>query len=125
MTPPRLSDVVGVLDVLYDPRWADAWDKVGLVCGSPESPVERVLFAIDPTAEVVEEAIAYDADLLVVHHPLLLTPVSSVAATTPKGRVVHELIKHDIALLTAHTNADTPAYGVNDSLARAVGVVEP
>jgi dinuclear metal center YbgI/SA1388 family protein len=121
----RLSDVLGVLDQLYDPRWADTWDKVGLVCGAPEAAVERVLFAIDPTAEVVEEAIAYDADLLVVHHPLLLTPVSSVAATTPKGRVLHDLIKHDIALLTAHTNADTPAYGVNDSLARAVGIVEP
>ena len=121
----RLSDVLGVLDELYDPRWADGWDKVGLVCGSPEALVERVMFAIDPTAAVVGEAIEYGADLLVVHHPLLLTPVSSVAATTPKGRVIHELLKRDVALLTAHTNADTPAYGVNDALARAVGIVEP
>jgi dinuclear metal center YbgI/SA1388 family protein len=124
MTVP-LSDVLGVLDELYDPRWADAWDKVGLVCGDPAAPVEKVLFAIDPTEAVVQEAIEYGAQLLVVHHPLLLTPVSSVAATTPKGRVIHRLLKHDIALLTAHTNADTPAYGVNESLARAVGIVEP
>jgi dinuclear metal center YbgI/SA1388 family protein len=121
----RLSDVIGVLDELYDPRWADSWDRVGLVCGSPDAPVGRVLFAIDPTLEVVEEAITYDAQLLVVHHPLLLTPVSSVAATTPKGHVVHELLKHDIALLTAHTNADTPAYGVNEALAHAVGIEHP
>ncbi len=125
MTAPRLRDVQGVLDHLYDPGWADDWDEVGLVCGDPSQRVERVLFAIDPTAAVVEEAVEYGADLLVVHHPLLLTPVSSVAATTPKGRVVHALLKHDIALLTAHTNADTPAYGVNDSLARAIGIVEP
>jgi dinuclear metal center YbgI/SA1388 family protein len=119
---PNLADVQAVLDELYDPRWADAWDKVGLVCGDPGAPVERVLFAIDPTRAVIDEAIEYDADLLVVHHPLFLTPVSSVAATTPKGRVVHDLMKHGIALLTAHTNADTPAYGVNDSLARALGI---
>ena len=121
----RLSDVLDVLDRLYDPRWAEAWDRVGLVCGDPAAAVERVLFAIDPTAAVVAEAVEYGADLLVVHHPLFLTPVSSVAATTPKGRVVHELVTHGIGLLTAHTNADTPAYGVNDSLARAVGIVDP
>ncbi|HET7691224.1 MAG TPA: Nif3-like dinuclear metal center hexameric protein [Nocardioidaceae bacterium] len=125
MTAPRLSDVLGVLDALYDPRWADAWDRVGLVCGDPEASVERILFAIDPTEAVVDQAVEYGADLLVVHHPLLLTPVSSVAATTPKGRVVHRLLGNGVALLTAHTNADTPAYGVNDSLARAVGIVDP
>ena len=125
MTAPRLSDVLGVLDELYDPRWADAWDKVGLVCGDPDAPVERVVFAIDPTEAVVQEAVAYGADLLVVHHPLLLTPVSSVAATTPKGKVLHDLIRNGVALVTAHTNADTPAYGVNEALAQALGIVAP
>jgi dinuclear metal center YbgI/SA1388 family protein len=125
MTAPRLSDVLDVLDSLYDPQWADVWDKVGLVCGAPDASVERVLLAVDPTPEVVAEAVAYGADLLLVHHPLFLTPVSSIAATTPKGRIVHDLMSHGIALVTAHTNADTPAYGVNEALARAVGVVEP
>ena len=125
MTAPRLSEVLEVLDSLYDPRWADPWDRVGPVCGSLGAVVERVLFAVDPTAQVIAEAIEQQADLLVVHHPLLLTPVSSVAATTPKGRAVHDLIGNGIALVTAHTNADTPAYGVNDALARAIGIVEP
>jgi dinuclear metal center YbgI/SA1388 family protein len=83
------------------------------------------MFALDPVADVVREAVELDADLLVVHHPLFLTPVHSVAATTPKGRLVHTLLRHGIALLTAHTNADVPAAGVNESLARAVGIVEP
>jgi hypothetical protein len=39
--------------------------------------------------------------------------------------VLHTLTRHGIALLTAHTNADVPADGVNDSLARAVGIVDP
>src|SRR4029453_18703452 len=104
MTAPRLGDDLGVLDVLYDPRWADSWDRVGLVCGDLSTEVERVMFAIDPAAAVAQEAVEYDADLLVLHHPLFLTPVSSVAATTPKGRVVHGLIEHGVALLTAHTN---------------------
>ncbi len=117
-----LGDLVGLLDSWYDPRWAEPWDKVGLVCGDPGQEVRRVLFAIDPVAAVVDEAVAYGADLLVVHHPLFLTPVSSVAATTAKGRVLHRLVKHGIALLTAHTNADVPVEGVNDAMARALGL---
>ena len=49
-----------------------------------------MLFAVDPTIEVAREAVEWGADLLVVHHPLFLTPVHSVAATTPKGRTLHD-----------------------------------
>jgi dinuclear metal center YbgI/SA1388 family protein len=117
-----LSEIVGLLDSWYDPRWAEPWDKVGLVCGDPTQDVRRILFAVDPVEAVVAEAVAYGADLVVVHHPLLLTPVSSMAATTAKGRVLHRLTKHGVALFTAHTNADVPMDGVNDSIARALGL---
>ena len=121
----RLSDVTALLDGWYDPAWAEDWDAVGLVCGDPEQPVARVLFAVDPAPAVVDEALAWGADLVVCHHPLLLSPVHGVAATTPKGRVVHRLQRTGTALLTAHTNADVPADGVNESLARAVGILDP
>jgi dinuclear metal center YbgI/SA1388 family protein len=120
-----LREVVGLLDGWYDPSWAESWDAVGLVTGDPDQPVAKVLLAVDPAPAVVEEARAWGADLVIVHHPLLLTGVHSMAATTPKGRVLHALARDGIALLTAHTNADVPADGVNESLARAVGIVEP
>jgi dinuclear metal center YbgI/SA1388 family protein len=123
--PITLREVVGLLDEWYDPAWAESWDAVGLVTGDPEQPVRKILLAVDPAPAVVDEAVAWGADLVFVHHPLLLTPVSSMAATTPKGRVLHSLARHGIALLTAHTNADVPADGVNESLARAVGIVDP
>jgi dinuclear metal center YbgI/SA1388 family protein len=121
----RLSHVTALLDGWYDPSWAASWDAVGLVCGDPDQPVGRVLLAVDPTPAVVAEAAEWGADLVVCHHPLLLTPVHGVAATTPKGRVVHDLIRTGTALFTAHTNADVPADGVNESLARAVGIADP
>ena len=120
-----LSDVKALLDGWYDPATAESWDAVGLVCGDPDQPVAKVLFAVDPAPAVVEEAEAWGADLVVVHHPLLLTAVHGVAATTPKGRLVHRLVRSGTALLTAHTNADLPADGVNESLARAVGIIDP
>ena len=118
----RLAEVTALLDGWYDPSWAEPWDRVGLVCGDPAQEVGRVLFAVDPTEAVVDEALAFGADLVVVHHPLLLTPVSSVAATTAKGRVLHRLVRDGTALFTAHTNADVPADGTNDALARVLGL---
>jgi dinuclear metal center YbgI/SA1388 family protein len=120
----RLADLIGLMDTWYDPRWAEQSDAVGLTCGDPEREVRRVLFAVDIVASVVNEAIEHQADVIVTHHPLLLTPVSSVAATSAKGRVVHRLLRHNIALFTAHTNADVPAGGVNDALARALRLAD-
>jgi dinuclear metal center YbgI/SA1388 family protein len=118
----RLRDVLGLLEQWYPTSWADDWDAVGLVCGDPDQPVGKVMFAVDPVRAVVDEARSWGADLLVVHHPLLLSPVHSVAATSPKGRVVHDLLRAGAALYTAHTNADTAPDGVNEALARALGL---
>ncbi|MCU1678835.1 MAG: hypothetical protein JWM93_3593 [Frankiales bacterium] len=122
MTDARLRDVLAVLDELYDPKWAESWDAVGTVCGDPGQPVRRVLFAVDPVAAVAAEAIAGGYDLLVTHHPLFLRPVHGVAATTPKGRLVHDLIRAGIALHVCHTNADVAEPGVSDALAGALGL---
>ena len=117
-----LADVIAVLDRLYNPAWAESWDAVGLVTGDPEQEVRRILFAVDPMRGVIDEAIDGGFDLLVTHHPLLLRGVNSVAATTPKGRVIHDLIRRGVALHVCHTNADNANPGVSDALAAALGL---
>ncbi|MCV2489958.1 Nif3-like dinuclear metal center hexameric protein [Geodermatophilus sp. YIM 151500] len=118
-----LAEVVAALEGRYDPALAESWDAVGLVCGDPQETVRRVLFAVDPTAAVVDEAIESGADLVVTHHPLLLTPVHGVPASDPKGRLVHRLVRAGVGLFVAHTNADRAAeHGVNDALAAAFGL---
>jgi dinuclear metal center YbgI/SA1388 family protein len=118
----KLAAVLGALDRRYDRAWAQSWDSIGLVCGDPDATVTKVHFAIDPVGPVAEEAIASGAQLLVCHHPLFLGGTESVAATTPKGRLVHRLISNGIGLFVAHTNADVASPGVNDALATAVGL---
>ncbi|WAL95210.1 Nif3-like dinuclear metal center hexameric protein [Streptomyces sp. Je 1-369] len=124
---PRLSEVIAALDVLWPADLAESWDAVGTVCGDPEAQVSRVLFAVDPVQEIADEAVALGAQLLVTHHPLYLRGTTTVAASTFKGRVVHDLIKHDVALHVAHTNADRADPGVSDALAGALDlrVVRP
>ncbi|MFD7162040.1 Nif3-like dinuclear metal center hexameric protein [Streptomyces violascens] len=124
---PRLSEVIAALDALWPPERAEGWDAVGTVCGDPDAEIHRVLFAVDPVQDIVDEALKLGADLVVTHHPLYLRGTTSVAAGHFKGRVVHTLIKHDIALHVAHTNADTADPGVSDALAGALDlrVVRP
>ncbi|WP_030545171.1 Nif3-like dinuclear metal center hexameric protein [Streptomyces albus] len=117
---PALSEVIAALDALWPPGRAEEWDAVGTVCGDPDAPVRRVLFAVDPVQEVADEAVRLGADLLVTHHPLYLRGTTTVAATTFKGRVVHTLIRGSVALHVAHTNADRADPGVSDALAGAL-----
>jgi len=113
-----------VLEELFPPRLAESWDRVGLVCGDPKAPVTKIALAVDPTLRATTQAIEWGADLLVVHHPLLLRPVSSVAAVSFKGAIVHRLIQAGCALYTAHTNADAAIGGVADAFAELIGLTE-
>lgn len=120
----KLADVIAHLEGWYPPHRADEWDRVGLVCGDPDSEIRTMLLAVDPVLAVVDEAEQFGADLVIVHHPLYLRGTSSVAATDPKGKVVHRLVSNGRALYAAHTNADSPAGGVSESIALALGLTE-
>ncbi|WP_280244664.1 Nif3-like dinuclear metal center hexameric protein [Nocardia abscessus] len=119
---PPLGVLMGGLAAPSPPALAEAWYAGGLVCGDQAEELTRVLFAVDATAAVVDEAIDWRAQALVVHHPLLLRGVDTVAASTPKGALLHRLIRSGCALFTAHTNADSAAPGVSDALAAALGL---
>ena len=118
----RLSDVVAVLERLHPPGWAESWDAVGLVLGDPDAEVRRVLLAVDPVEAVATEAVDGGYDLLVTHHPLWLRGTTSMAATTPKGRLAHRLVRAGCGLFVAHTNADVADPGVSDALAETLGL---
>jgi dinuclear metal center YbgI/SA1388 family protein len=119
---PRLADLIAVLDGWFDPRWAEAWDAVGLVCGDPDEPVERMLLAVDAVPATVAEAVSTRSQLLLTHHPLLLAAVHGVPADDPKGALVHRMIRNGVAHFVAHTNADAADPGVSDALAAALGL---
>jgi len=117
-----VADIVAWADSRYPPALAEGWDAPGLSVGDPFRAVRHVRFAVDPTIAVVREAIAEGADMLITHHPLMLRGVTTVAADTAQGAVVHALIEGGCALFAAHTNADAVAGGVAEALALALGM---
>jgi dinuclear metal center YbgI/SA1388 family protein len=119
---PSLGEVISALEDWFDPSWAESWDAVGLVCGDRAEPVERIVLAVDAVPGTVDEAIGARAQLLLTHHPLLLTAVHGVPADDPKGALVHRMIRAGLAHYVAHTNADVAAPGVSDALAGVLGL---
>ncbi|KAA0976480.1 Nif3-like dinuclear metal center hexameric protein [Paeniglutamicibacter gangotriensis] len=124
LSTPTLGQVLVAVEELWPASLAESWDTVGPVVGRPERPIKRIMFAVDPTLEVVADAVARGTDLLITHHPLLLRPVNSVAATSFKGEAIHLLIESGCALVTAHTNADSAIGGVSDVLADIFGLTD-
>ncbi|POC76436.1 NGG1p interacting factor NIF3, partial [Vibrio vulnificus] len=72
MAVPALAEVLLAVEELWPESLAEDWDAVGLVVGRPTSSVQKILFAVDPSIEVGDEALEWGADLLITHHPLLL-----------------------------------------------------
>lgn len=117
-----VADIQAQMNLLYPRELAESWDKNGLIVGDPHQEVKRILVAVDPVPATVAQAIAENYDLLITHHPLFLRGINFLSREFHKGRMVHDLIKNDVALLNAHTNADSAARGVAWALAKAVGI---
>ncbi|CAG7610901.1 Nif3-like dinuclear metal center hexameric protein [Leucobacter soli] len=124
MREHTLADLRRVAESFWPVGTAESWDRVGLVTGRDDAPLRRVLLAVDAVRATVDEALDWEADVLLTHHPLLLRGVHTVAEDTAKGALLASLIRGDCALLAAHTNADAPEGGVSDVLAERLGLVD-
>lgn len=119
---PSLARVTEVAHSLWPLAGAEAWDAPGLIAGDPAAEVTAVHLAVDAVVQTADEAVALDAQLLLVHHPLLLRGVTSVAEDRYKGAVLARLIRGGCGLLAAHTNADVVAEGTSAVLAARLGL---
>ena len=100
----------------------DSYDNAGLLVGHPAWEVRGVHVALDVTASVLDEAIAAGANLIVTHHPLMFSPRKRLVETDSEAALLCRMIRHEIALIAAHTNLDQAPGGINDVLARAIGL---
>ncbi len=122
--PPTLADVVAAAEALWPVSGTESWDAPGLLSGDPHAPVDRILLAVDAVDVTVGEALDARAQVLFVHHPLLLRGVTSIAEDRYKGALLARLIRSGCALLAAHTNADVVRTGTSGALSASLGLVD-
>jgi dinuclear metal center YbgI/SA1388 family protein len=119
-----VADVAAWLDRFAPRRLAEPWDNVGLLWGDPKAEVTRVMACLSVTPASSAEAVAERAELVITHHPVLFRPVKSVRADTPDGGVLWALARAGVSILSPHTALDNTAGGINDGLARRLGLVD-
>lgn len=119
-----MADVIEVLQQLAPLRLAAEWDNVGLLVGDPTRRVLRVMACLTLTPETVAEAIGQQAQLVVSHHPLPFRPLGAVTTSSTAGRLLLDLIRHGIAVYSAHTAFDSAQAGINQHLAIGLGLQE-
>lgn len=118
----KISDIIKAMESFAPFHLAEEWDNVGLQVGQNDWPVKKVWIALDPAPDVVEAACSKDVDLIIAHHPLIFRPLKSIDFSTPVGYVINMAVRHRIAIFSAHTNLDSAKDGINDVIAKRIGL---
>jgi dinuclear metal center YbgI/SA1388 family protein len=118
----KVRDIIKVIEDFAPLSVQEGWDNSGLCVGSPEAEVSGVLLALDCTPELVDEAVACGADMIVTHHPLIFSGLKKISPETKVGLAVMKAISAGVSIYAAHTSADKVLAGVSGDMARRLGL---
>jgi dinuclear metal center YbgI/SA1388 family protein len=118
----KVRDIHHWLDTRYPPRWAEAWDRIGLQVGNPDQWVERLGISLEATPRSVAWAREKGIQLMIAHHPLFFQPQTSINIQVEPGRTAARILEADLSLIAAHTNLDASPEGVSTALAGRLGM---
>lgn len=113
-----VAEIYSVINQLAPFSLSMDFDNTGILVGDSHRTVECALLALDCTSQVIAQAVQCGAQLIITHHPIIFHPLKHVT----ENDLVYQLVRHDIAVISAHTNLDITAGGVNDVLAAAIGL---
>lgn len=119
----KIQDVVVALERFAPLPLQEGFDNAGLQVGLTETEVSGALLCLDVTENVIDEAVSIGCNLIVSHHPLLFHPLRQISDKNDVQRMVRKAIRHDITILSMHTNMDNARGGVNFKIAEKMGLV--
>ena len=117
-----INDIYTFLNEIAPVRYQMDFDNAGFLVGDGGAAVKKALLALDITDAVIAEAIELRAQLIVSHHPLIFTPLRHATTDDLAGRKVLAMARHGISAICMHTNLDAADGGVNDCLAKKLGL---
>ncbi len=95
----------------------EKWDNSGILTGTGDKKISKVLVALDITNEVADEAAETGSELVIAHHPIIFNPLKSLTEDIPAIR----LVKSGISSLCVHTPYDCASGGMSDVIADILG----
>ena len=117
-----IKDILNCITEVAPLQWQESYDNAGLQVGDLNAEARKALICLDITEEVVDEAIAKNCNVIVSHHPLIFRGLKHLTPATYIERAVMKAVKHDIAMISMHTNLDNSYLGVSRVLAEKLGL---
>jgi dinuclear metal center YbgI/SA1388 family protein len=119
----RIQDILSALEAVAPPHLQESYDNAGLIVGDPQAPVTGVLFCLDSTEAIVDEAISLGCNLVVAHHPIVFRGLKRLNGANYIERTVIKAIQTGVAIYAIHTNLDNVFHqGVNAKIAEKIGL---
>lgn len=117
-----VKDIVSIVEVFAPPHLAMEGDRIGLQVGDMQQAVKKVWLALDPSPQVIEQAVQEGVNLLITHHALFYRSLHQINTATTSGKALATALANNLAIYSAHTNLDIAWGGVNDIIAEKVGL---
>ena len=119
----KVGEIISAIEEFAPLSIQEKWDNSGLIIGSPNQEVHKLLIGFDCTPELVDEAVASGADMILTHHPLIFGGLMKISPEDPVGLTVMKAVSAGIAVYAAHTTADKVLAGVSGAMASRLGLV--
>lgn len=120
---PTIGIIIAAVEEFAPLRLQEDYDNCGVqVSAGMDAACSGVMLALDPTPQVIAQAVDAGCNLVITHHPLLFKGLKSITGANPVERAVVEAICHRITVYSSHTALDRAAHGVSIALAAMLGV---
>src|SRR4026207_1303646 len=113
----KINEIISFLESKAHPSLQEHYDNTGLLTGDPGWSCKGIICSLDATEEVVKEAVARKANLVVAHHPIIFGGLKKINGKNYVERTIISAIKNDIVIYAIHTNLDNVSSGVNGKIA--------
>lgn len=113
----KLKEIINIVENEYPPSLAYEWDNSGLFYGDINAEITKITVTLDVTPNVVQQAINSKSQLILAHHPTIMSGVKKLSDGSMQSDMICKIVKNNIAVYSAHTNMDTAADGINQKLA--------
>lgn len=118
----KIGELLSAIEVFAAPELQEEYDNAGLITGKRDWACTGALCTLDVTVDVVKEAVQKGCNLIVAHHPIVFRGLKRINGASYVEQVIIEAIKNDVAIYAAHTNLDNVVLGVNDTIAKKLGL---
>ena len=113
-----MDRIISKIENFAPPTLAKEWDNSGWQVYLGNNSVNKIMLAISPTLDVVENAVKAGCSLLITHHPLVFSGIKSFTINNYANLPLIRAVQNNLQVYSAHTNLDITEGGVADVLAR-------